>query len=281
MAAKQRGEADGAGRGDDELGEAFALDVIEHLQDGREAELLQLVLGQLEFADGREIFDGNIVDADGVSRGDDGEVVAFGDAAGGEAADGVGDAVDVLERVGEPGAFVIAQEGREPAGEGAREAGEPGAVGRLRAESVGVGEEGADDGEEQAHLADGLDDVAGGELFDEAGEEAEGELIDEVIGDDEGAALGLGDVADFAGEELFDIGVRRRSRRTGARARRWRAWRARRFCRWRCLARRSRLFDQENSVGSSPSMKREKALPTRLELSASAKRAEMNWRRLL
>ncbi len=41
----------------------LALDVIEDLQDRREAELLQLVFGQLEFADRPEILDRNSVDA--------------------------------------------------------------------------------------------------------------------------------------------------------------------------------------------------------------------------
>ena len=42
-------------------GESFALDVIEHLQNRREAQLLQFVLRQLEFADGREVLDRDVV----------------------------------------------------------------------------------------------------------------------------------------------------------------------------------------------------------------------------
>ncbi len=40
LAREERGETDRAGRADDDLGKVFALDVIEHLEDGREAELL-------------------------------------------------------------------------------------------------------------------------------------------------------------------------------------------------------------------------------------------------
>ena len=41
------------------------------------------------------------------------------------------------------------------------------------------------------------------------------------------------------------------------------------------------LSVHENSVGSSPSMNRENALPTKLELLAPANFPPMNWRRLL
>ena len=52
----------GPGRADDDLGELFALDVIEDLQDRREAQLLQFVFRQFEFADRPEIFDRDVVD---------------------------------------------------------------------------------------------------------------------------------------------------------------------------------------------------------------------------
>ena len=58
FAASKRGQPDRAGRADDDLGELLALDVIEHLQDRREAQLLQLVFRQLEFADRRKFLIG-------------------------------------------------------------------------------------------------------------------------------------------------------------------------------------------------------------------------------
>ena len=76
----------GPGVRDDQLGETFALDVVDHLQDRREAELLQLVFGQLELADGREVFDRDAGDGDRRTRGDDDEIMPLGDDRGGEVA---------------------------------------------------------------------------------------------------------------------------------------------------------------------------------------------------
>ena len=76
LGAAERAEADRPRRADDELGETLALDVIEHVEKGREAELLQLVLGNFEFADGREILDRDVGDRKLRARGDDGEVGA-------------------------------------------------------------------------------------------------------------------------------------------------------------------------------------------------------------
>ena len=59
---EQPAETDRSRRADDDLGELFALDVIEDLQNGREAQLLQLVFRQFEFADRPEILDRNVVD---------------------------------------------------------------------------------------------------------------------------------------------------------------------------------------------------------------------------
>ena len=59
---EQCGQTNRPRRADDDLGKFFALNVVEHLQNGRETELLQLVLGQLEFADRLEILNRDIVD---------------------------------------------------------------------------------------------------------------------------------------------------------------------------------------------------------------------------
>ena len=43
LGSEQRGQANRAWGADDDLGKLFALDIIQHLEDGREAQLLQLV----------------------------------------------------------------------------------------------------------------------------------------------------------------------------------------------------------------------------------------------
>ena len=78
LGGEQRRQADRARRADDDFGEAFALDVIEHLHDGREAELLQFVLRQLEFADRLKVLDRNVVDAELAARRDNDEILARG-----------------------------------------------------------------------------------------------------------------------------------------------------------------------------------------------------------
>src|SRR6266705_3663425 len=56
LGREQRSEADRSRRADDDFGESFSLDVIEHLQNRRETQSLELVFRQLEFADRPKIF---------------------------------------------------------------------------------------------------------------------------------------------------------------------------------------------------------------------------------
>ena len=72
LGGEQCGEANRSRRADDDFVETFALDIIEHSEDGREAELLQFVFGQLEFADRFKISDRNISDVQLATRSDDG-----------------------------------------------------------------------------------------------------------------------------------------------------------------------------------------------------------------
>ena len=107
LGGEQPGQADRARRADDDLGKFLALNVIEHLQNGREAQFLQFVFGQLELADRREVLDRDIVDLELVARSHHDQFFARGCAGRGHFANGGGDAVDVFERVGEPGALAI------------------------------------------------------------------------------------------------------------------------------------------------------------------------------
>ena len=72
LGGEEGSETNRSWRADDDLGESFTLDVIEHSEDGRETELLQFVFGQFEFADRLKVFDRNIRDAQLAPRSDDG-----------------------------------------------------------------------------------------------------------------------------------------------------------------------------------------------------------------
>src|SRR5262249_9048713 len=60
LGGEQPSQSNRAGRADDDLSESFPLDVIQHLQNWRETQFLEFVFRQLEFADGREVFDWDI-----------------------------------------------------------------------------------------------------------------------------------------------------------------------------------------------------------------------------
>ena len=68
---KQRGKPDRPGRADDDLSKFFPLDIVEHLKDWREAQFLELILRQFEFADGRKVFDRDIKALQTVAAGYD------------------------------------------------------------------------------------------------------------------------------------------------------------------------------------------------------------------
>src|SRR5438105_3110924 len=57
LGREQGRETDWSGRADDDFGESFSLDVVEHLQNRGETQLLQLVLGQFKLADRSEVLD--------------------------------------------------------------------------------------------------------------------------------------------------------------------------------------------------------------------------------
>ena len=71
LGREQSRQSNRPGRADDDLSEFFPLHVIQHLENRRETQFLQFVFGQFKFADGREIFDWDVVDAQFVSRNDD------------------------------------------------------------------------------------------------------------------------------------------------------------------------------------------------------------------
>ncbi len=110
LGRKQRSEADRSWRADDDFGESFSLDVIEHLQNRRETQFLQFVFGQLEFADRSKILDWDIVDLQFAEGRDDDQFLSGRSSGRGHFANGGRDAVDIFERVGEPRTLSVLQD---------------------------------------------------------------------------------------------------------------------------------------------------------------------------
>src|ERR1700730_9510509 len=68
LGREQRGQTNWPRRADDHFAESLPLDVIEHLQDRREAQLLKLVLWQFKFADRSKIFYRDLLHRPSLSR---------------------------------------------------------------------------------------------------------------------------------------------------------------------------------------------------------------------
>src|SRR6202022_1308888 len=125
--SEQSSQPDRAWCTNDDLGKFFPLDVIEHLQNWREAELLQFVFRKFELADRREILDRDIVDLEFAARSHHDQFLPRSRAGRGHFANCRGPAVHVFERVGEPGALAILQDRRDFAGQLAENSAQPGA----------------------------------------------------------------------------------------------------------------------------------------------------------
>src|SRR5262249_28615284 len=109
LGRKQCSQSNGAGRADDNFSEFFPLYVIQHLKNGREAQFLQLVLRQFKFADRLEVFNRDVRNFQITARSYDNKLLSLGGSGGGHFANGSRYAVNVLESVGEPGAFTVLQ----------------------------------------------------------------------------------------------------------------------------------------------------------------------------
>src|SRR5881227_1738288 len=107
LGCEQRSQSNRTWRADDNFSEFFSLYVIQHLENGREAQFLQLVLRQFKFADGREIFDWDVTNLLVATRGYYDELLPCRRSSGGHLADCRGHAINVFERVSEPRAFAI------------------------------------------------------------------------------------------------------------------------------------------------------------------------------
>ena len=202
---EQSAEADRPRRADDDLGELFALNVFEDLQERREAQLLQLVFRQFEFADRPEVFQRNIVDGRILSRGHNDELFPRSGARPRHFANGGGDTVDIFERVGKPRAFSILQRRRDFAGEIATDLPQPPARRRLAVKSVNVRREHDEQRSDPAQCLDTFHDIAGANLLNEFFEKTKRELFAHEICHEERAPLRFGHAFHLAREHFLHL----------------------------------------------------------------------------
>ena len=206
---QQGGDSHRARRADDEFRKPLALDVIEHLEDGREAQFLELVFGQLKLADWREVFDRDVADLEGGAGGHHHQLAPLGDAGRREFANRVCHAVDVLQGVGKPRPLRVAQAGREFAAQLPTRFAQPWPVRGLAAERVKIRAERAQDRRQNAQLLDGLNEVARRGLLHKPREKPERKLVGEKVGDDKRPALGFLDSLRFLRQQRFDVLLRK------------------------------------------------------------------------
>ena len=135
---KQCGKPDRPRRADDDLSKFFPLNVIEHLQNRRETQLLEFILGQFKFANGREIFERNIIDVRFATGDHHHQFLSGFSASCSHLADGRRDSVDVFQGVSEPGAFAILQRQRNFPGQFRKNGPQPFSRRRLAMKPVDV-----------------------------------------------------------------------------------------------------------------------------------------------
>src|ERR1700741_652704 len=200
LGREQRSQSNGPGRADDNLGEFLALYVIQHLENRRETQFLQFVLGQFKFADGREISDRDFVNSQVISGGHDGELVASCRSGCGHFPNSSGYAVYVLERIREPSAFAILQSERNVAGQFLKNRPQPFSRGRLTVKAVDVRRKNYEDRDNRAKRLHALNHVAAAYLLNEFLEEAKRELLGNHVRHEKCTAFRLADSVQLRGE---------------------------------------------------------------------------------
>src|SRR6266478_3162744 len=200
---EQRGQSNRPGRADDNFSEFFPLYVIQHLENRRETQFLQFVLGQFKFANGREIFDWDVVDAQVVSRNNDRQIPVRLRARCDHSANRRRNSVDVVERVREPGASAILQGDRNFAGQFLKNCAQPFSRGRLAVKPVDVWSKNYEDRHNCAKGLYALDHVAAADLLNEFFEESKRELLGDHVRHKKCATLRLADSIQLRSEFRF------------------------------------------------------------------------------
>src|SRR5213592_4637064 len=145
LGREQCGQSNRPRGADDDLTEFLPLYVVQHLKDRRETQFLQFVLRQFKFADGWEVFDWDVANLKVAVGSYDGQLFPCRSTRGGHFPDSSGHAINVVERIGEPGAFAILQGDRNCAGQFLKNRSQPFSRGRLTVKTVYVRRENYED----------------------------------------------------------------------------------------------------------------------------------------
>src|SRR6266853_2990360 len=194
LGCEQRSQSNRTWRAYDNFSEFFSLYVIQHLENGREAQFLQLVLRQFKFADRLEVFDRDVANLQLAPGSHDNEFLAGRCSGSGHFADGGDDSINIFEGVGEPGAFTVLQRPWNCASELLKNGAQPFSRGRLAVKTVDVGGKDHQDWQNCAQSLHALNDVAAADMLDEPIEKTKRELLRHHVGHEKRAALRFADI---------------------------------------------------------------------------------------
>src|SRR5207249_6157205 len=152
------------------------------------------------FADGWEVFDWDVANLKVAVGSYDGQLFPCRSTRGGHFPDSSGHAINVVERIGEPGAFAILQGDRNYAGQFLKNRSQPFSRGRLTVKTVDVRRENYEDGHNRAKCLYALDHVAAADLLNELFEKTKDELLSDHVCHEKCAALRFADSVQLRGE---------------------------------------------------------------------------------
>ena len=150
---------------------------------------MEFILGQFEFADGREVFDWDLVRLEIAVRSYDSQFVAGCGPGGSHLANRSSHAIDVVERIGEPGAFAVLQFDRNLSGQFQKDSPQPFPGRRLAVKPIDVRRKNDQDRHDRAKSLHALDHVAAADLLNEFVEKPKRELLGHHVCHEKCAAL--------------------------------------------------------------------------------------------
>ena len=166
---------------------------------------MQFVFGQLEFADRREVFDWDAGKVQIASRSYDHEFLSCSGSGGSHLPNCCRHAIDVIERVSEPGAFAILQRKRDFAGQLLKNSPQPFSRGRLAVKAVDVWRQDNQDRRDCAESLHALHHIAAADLLNKFVEEAKRELLGDHVRHEKCAPLRFAHLVQLRGQFRFHV----------------------------------------------------------------------------
>ena len=161
---------------------------------------MQFVFRQLEFADGREIFDWDVGKLQVSPGSHDDEFFSRGGSSCGHFADRRRDAVHVFQRVREPGAFAILQRNRDFAGQLPENGSQPFSRRRLTMKAVDVRCQNNEDRRDSAESLHAFNHVTATDLLNEFVEEPKRQLLSDHVRHEKCAPLRFAHLVQLRGK---------------------------------------------------------------------------------